>query len=112
MPDSLKPKVSLVSVILILVLPFLSCKATPTPVSAIPNGTKVILICKSYCIGDTPVHLRGSTGRSAVIDSVPDNSEAVVLESTVAGGLLYYRVQVDSLEGWVEVASYDVRPVQ
>lgn len=96
---------------LIVVSLFASCGPTPTPVPAIPNGTEVILICKKYCVGDDPIHLRGSTGRSGVIHSVPDNSRATVLESTIDGKLLYYKVQVDSTEGWIEVASYDLTPI-
>lgn len=110
-PNSLKTKVLFVSLIFIMIIQSLGCGSTPTPVQAIPNGTKVILICKSYCIGDSPIHLRGSTGRSGIIHSVPDNSEAIVLESTVDGKLLYYKVQADSAVGWIEVASYDIKPI-
>lgn len=95
--------------ILLIFMSSLSC--APTPIPAIPNGTRVIVTCKSYCMGDTPVRLRGATGRSAITHNLPDDSEAVILESTVDGELLYYKVQVDSAEGWIEVASYGVEPI-
>lgn len=82
--------------------------ATAAPL--IPIESRVKLSCgdNSYCNSNTPIFLKTDFGaRSPILKQYPQGTEAIILEQRRGNPnenakIMYYRIKIDSLEGWID----------
>jgi len=83
---------------------FIAGCAAETPVPTVrPQATTypVTLVCEDCADIGMEINLWSTPSRSGVAGSVPHNTPATVLETSVYQGVLHYKVRARGITGWV-----------
>lgn len=100
----MKKAMLIFAVVIIVNVTGCSASSLSEPTKSPLIGKRVTLVCVDYCLNERVVNLRSSTGRSSVVLTVPEGTEAVVLSSRTGEGnqdLIFFQVSVNGTEGWV-----------
>lgn len=73
---------------------------TTSPVTA-PTTFPVTLFCPECADAGMKINLWASPNRAGVAGSVPHNTRAIVIETSIYDGVLHYKVQANGITGWV-----------